>query len=109
MGCLTSKAQYVLTLKAKPYPIDEQALAETKRCLSCGHCNLCGRCLVFCPDVSLSVNKQGTKLEVDEMHCKGCGICAYECPRRAIAMERYTWKRHLLGPKPQQRPQPWLE
>ncbi len=67
---------------------DEQALAEARRCLSCGHCNLCGRCLVFCPDVSLSVNKQGTKPEVDEMHCKGCGICAYECPRRAIAMER---------------------
>lgn len=67
---------------------DEQALAEAKRCLSCGHCNLCGRCLVFCPDVSLSVNKQGTKPEVDEMHCKGCGICAYECPRRAITMER---------------------
>jgi Pyruvate/2-oxoacid:ferredoxin oxidoreductase delta subunit len=66
----------------------EQALAEAKRCLSCGHCNLCGRCLVFCPDVSLSVNKQGTKPEVDEMHCKGCGICAYECPRRAITMER---------------------
>jgi Pyruvate/2-oxoacid:ferredoxin oxidoreductase delta subunit len=67
---------------------DQRALAEAKRCLSCGHCNLCGRCLVFCPDVSLSVNKQGTKLEVDEMHCKGCGICAYECPRRAIEMGR---------------------
>ena len=66
----------------------EQALAEAKRCLSCGHCNLCGRCLVFCPDASLSVNNQGTKPEVDEMHCKGCGICAYECPRRAITMER---------------------
>ena len=67
---------------------DEQVLAEAKRCLSCGHCNLCGRCLVFCPDVSLSVNEQSTKPEVDEMHCKGCGICAYECPRRAITMER---------------------
>jgi len=67
---------------------DEQALAEAKRCLSCGHCNLCGRCLVFCPDVSLSINEQETKPEVDEMHCKGCGICAYECPRRAITMER---------------------
>jgi Pyruvate/2-oxoacid:ferredoxin oxidoreductase delta subunit len=67
---------------------DDQALAEAKRCLSCGHCNLCGRCLVFCPDVSLSVNEQGTKPEVDKMHCKGCGICAYECPRRAITMER---------------------
>jgi Pyruvate/2-oxoacid:ferredoxin oxidoreductase delta subunit len=67
---------------------DEQALAEAKRCLSCGHCNLCGRCLMFCPDVSLSVNKQGTKPEVDETHCKGCGICAYECPRGAIVMER---------------------
>jgi len=67
---------------------DTQALDEAKRCLSCGHCNLCGRCLVFCPDVSLSINKQRTKIEVDEMHCKGCGICAYECPRRAITMER---------------------
>ena len=77
--CIDSKGQ---TLS------DEQALAEAKRCLSCGHCNLCGRCLVFCPDVSLSVNEEGTKPEVDEMHCKGCGICAYECPRRAITMER---------------------
>ena len=67
---------------------DEQAQAEAKRCLSCGHCNLCGRCLLFCPDVSLRVNKQGAKPEVDELHCKGCGICAYECPRRAISMER---------------------
>lgn len=66
---------------------NEHALAEAKRCLSCGHCNLCGRCLVFCPDVSLSVNEQATKPEVDEMHCKGCGICAYECPRRIITME----------------------
>ena len=78
-ACAASKGQ---TLS------DEQVLAEAKRCLSCGHCNLCGRCLVFCPDVSLSVNKQGTKPEVDELHCKGCGICAYECPRGAIAMER---------------------
>jgi len=67
---------------------DEQVLAEARRCLSCGHCNLCGRCLVFCPDVSLSVNDKGTKPEVDEVHCKGCGICAYECPRGAIIMEK---------------------
>jgi Pyruvate/2-oxoacid:ferredoxin oxidoreductase delta subunit len=66
----------------------EQALTEARRCLSCGHCNLCGRCLVFCPDVSLSVNEQMQRLQVDMKHCKGCGICARECPRGAIVMER---------------------
>ena len=65
-----------------------QALAEAERCLSCGHCNLCGRCLVFCPDVSLSVDEAEQRPQVDLMHCKGCGICAHECPRRAIVMER---------------------
>ena len=67
---------------------EDSVLAEAERCLSCGHCNLCGRCLMFCPDVSLRVNPQGTAPEVDEMHCKGCGICAHECPRRAIVMKR---------------------
>ena len=64
-----------------------QALEEAGRCLSCGHCNLCGQCLVFCPDVSLRVDEQAGKLQIDEMHCKGCGICAHECPRGALVME----------------------
>ncbi len=67
---------------------DDQALAEARQCLSCGHCNLCGRCLVFCPDVSLSVNEQTQRPQVDLQHCKGCGICAHECPRGAMVMER---------------------
>jgi Pyruvate/2-oxoacid:ferredoxin oxidoreductase delta subunit len=67
---------------------ENSALAEAERCFSCGHCNLCGRCLVFCPDVSLSVSQSNSEPEVDEMHCKGCGICAYECPRGAMVMKR---------------------
>lgn len=58
---------------------------EAERCFSCGVCNKCENCFVFCPD--LAVMKTEDKYEFDYDFCKGCGVCAYECPRYAISME----------------------
>lgn len=58
---------------------------EAERCFSCGICNKCDNCYVFCPD--LAVMKSDDKYEFDYDFCKGCGVCAYECPRYAISME----------------------
>ena len=57
---------------------------EANRCFSCGVCNKCDNCFVFCPD--MSVLKKGGKYEYDYEYCKGCGVCALECPRNAIAL-----------------------
>lgn len=61
------------------------ALQEAERCFSCGICNKCDNCFVFCPD--LAVMKSNDKYEFDYDFCKGCGVCASECPRNAITME----------------------
>jgi Pyruvate/2-oxoacid:ferredoxin oxidoreductase delta subunit len=63
----------------------EQVLAEAERCLSCGTCNQCGLCVMFCPDASIQKHRKG--VVVDLYHCKGCGICAYECARGVITLE----------------------
>jgi len=48
-------------------------------------CNKCGLCWVYCPDVAISIKKDGF-CEFDLDYCKGCGICAKECPMKAIVM-----------------------
>jgi len=66
---------------------EETAKMEAERCFSCGTCNLCDTCFIFCPDVAISrVDHRGYEVNYD--YCKGCGVCAEECPRHAISMER---------------------
>ncbi|MCB9647220.1 MAG: 2-oxoacid:acceptor oxidoreductase family protein [Deltaproteobacteria bacterium] len=60
--------------------------SEAARCLSCGVCNQCGRCVTYCPEGVL-VLKEG-QVAFDYDYCKGCGVCAAECPRGGIVMER---------------------
>jgi 2-oxoacid:acceptor oxidoreductase gamma subunit (pyruvate/2-ketoisovalerate family) len=62
----------------------DDALAEAKRCMSCGVCNACDRCVTYCPEGILRRN--GDTFEFHYDYCKGCGLCAAECPRGAIAM-----------------------
>jgi NADPH-dependent glutamate synthase beta subunit-like oxidoreductase len=64
---------------------DELALAEARRCLSCGLCSGCDRCWLACPDMSIVV--EDLIYRVDLEHCKGCLLCVVECPRGAIVAE----------------------
>ncbi len=58
-------------------------LEEIERCFSCGHCNACGTCFVFCPDGAITWDDGPT---VDLEFCKGCGICVAECPGHAFVL-----------------------
>jgi NADPH-dependent glutamate synthase beta subunit-like oxidoreductase len=63
----------------------EEALAEIERCYSCGHCNACGTCFVFCPDAAIRWDDGPV---FDYQVCKGCGICTTECPGQALVFVR---------------------
>jgi NADPH-dependent glutamate synthase beta subunit-like oxidoreductase len=62
---------------------DAEVLAEIDRCLSCGHCNSCGTCFVFCPDGAI-IWDEGPR--IDHEFCKGCGICVAECPGHVMVL-----------------------
>ena len=62
---------------------DAEVLHEIERCLSCGHCNACGTCFVFCPDGVLTWENGPV---IDYEFCKGCGICVAECPGHAMIL-----------------------
>jgi len=63
------------------------ALKEAERCFSCGTCNECENCYVFCPDASINKTEEILSHQVDYDFCKGCGICFSECPRGAISLK----------------------
>jgi len=65
----------------------EFALREGERCFSCGTCNECENCYIFCPDASILMREGKIFHQVDYDFCKGCGVCFVECPRRAISLE----------------------
>ena len=66
------------------------ALEEAERCFSCGTCNECENCYVFCPDASIMKTEEVFSHQVDYDFCKGCGICFSECPRGAISLKEET-------------------
>ena len=59
-------------------------IGEAKRCLSCGVCNECDRCVIYCPEGVLK--RVGHEFVFDYSYCKGCAVCASECPRNVIFM-----------------------
>jgi NADPH-dependent glutamate synthase beta subunit-like oxidoreductase/Pyruvate/2-oxoacid:ferredoxin oxidoreductase delta subunit len=61
------------------------ALTEIERCYSCGYCNHCGTCFVFCPDAAIGWD-EGPVLDLE--FCKGCGICSVECPGHVLLFVR---------------------
>ena len=70
---------------------EEQAVAEAKRCMSCGMCFECDNCVIFCPqDAVFRVNKDrsttGRYVDTDYDRCIGCHICADVCPTGYIDM-----------------------
>ncbi len=67
----------------------EAALAETKRCMSCGLCMVCDRCRIFCCEEAISrdlTRPQGRVMFTDYAKCVGCGTCADICPCHYIEM-----------------------
>jgi 2-oxoacid:acceptor oxidoreductase delta subunit (pyruvate/2-ketoisovalerate family) len=69
------------------------AQREAERCFSCGTCNGCDTCWLFCPDVAIS-RSDHVDYQVNYDYCKGCGVCAEECPREAISIEEeLKWRK----------------
>ena len=58
---------------------------ESRRCLSCGVCNACDRCVTYCPDGVLK--REGGEILFDYDYCKGCGVCVSECSRAVIYLK----------------------
>ena len=80
----------VIALERRRTGFDEvhqglEGVAEARRCLSCGVCNSCDRCVTYCPDGVLK--RVGDELVFDYEYCKGCGVCASECSRAVIYMK----------------------
>jgi len=67
----------------------EQALNEAKRCLSCGLCNTCTQCRVYCPQGAVSRDlsrPKGRTMFTDYTLCTGCHVCFEACPTAYIQM-----------------------
>jgi NADPH-dependent glutamate synthase beta subunit-like oxidoreductase len=80
----------VLPFAARKSSFDEvrqglEDIEEAKRCLSCGVCNSCDRCVTYCPDGVLK--RVGDEIVFDYDYCKGCGVCVSECSRAVIYMK----------------------
>jgi NADPH-dependent glutamate synthase beta subunit-like oxidoreductase len=66
-----------------------QALAEAGRCMSCGLCNVCDQCRIYCPQdaVSRSLKRpRGQVMFTDYTRCTGCHVCFEACPTGYIQM-----------------------
>jgi 2-oxoacid:acceptor oxidoreductase delta subunit (pyruvate/2-ketoisovalerate family) len=68
----------------------ELVIAEAARCFSCGRCNDCDNCWIYCPDIAIS--RDTGAYEIDYDYCKGCTLCAAVCPRGVISViEEEKW------------------
>jgi Pyruvate/2-oxoacid:ferredoxin oxidoreductase delta subunit len=64
----------------------EQALAEAKRCFSCGNCFECDTCRDYCPDQAIRKVGKGEGYVIDFDQCSRCGICTLKCPCGSLEM-----------------------
>jgi len=70
---------------------EKQAVAEAKRCMSCGLCFECDNCVVYCPQkavfkVPKAKATTGRYVDTDYGKCIGCHICHDVCPTGYIQM-----------------------
>ena len=70
---------------------EQQAIAEAKRCMSCGLCFECDNCVVYCPQTAVYKVKKteattGRYVATDYDRCIGCHICHDVCPTGYIQM-----------------------
>lgn len=60
----------------------EAARKEAERCLVCGTCVGCNRCMVFCPEGAvIPPEEPGGEYLYRNEYCKGCNTCASVCLR----------------------------
>jgi Pyruvate/2-oxoacid:ferredoxin oxidoreductase delta subunit len=63
------------------------AIAEARRCLSCGACFECDNCYKYCPDQAvLKPLAPGQPYRFKLEFCQGCNKCAEQCPSNYIEM-----------------------
>jgi NADPH-dependent glutamate synthase beta subunit-like oxidoreductase/Pyruvate/2-oxoacid:ferredoxin oxidoreductase delta subunit len=73
-------------------PLSEpDAVAEAKRCMSCGMCFECDNCVVYCPQTAVfrvpkSKATTGRYVDTNYDKCIGCHICKDVCPTGYIQM-----------------------
>lgn len=70
---------------------EEEAVAEAKRCMSCGMCFECDNCVIYCPQEAVKRTPAkdrttGRYVYTDYARCIGCHICADVCPTGYIDM-----------------------
>ena len=70
---------------------EADAVAEAKRCMSCGMCFQCDNCVVYCPQTAVfrvpkSKSTVGRYVDTDYTKCIGCHICHDVCPTGYIQM-----------------------
>jgi len=70
---------------------EAEAVAEAKRCMSCGQCFECDNCVVYCPQTAVfkvpkAKSTTGRYVDTDYAKCIGCHICKDVCPTGYIQM-----------------------
>jgi NADPH-dependent glutamate synthase beta subunit-like oxidoreductase len=66
---------------------ETQAMAEAKRCLSCGMCFECDTCWQYCQEQAIQKPVQkGSPYRIKLEFCTGCKKCAESCPCGYIEM-----------------------
>jgi Pyruvate/2-oxoacid:ferredoxin oxidoreductase delta subunit len=66
---------------------EAQALAEAKRCLSCGMCFECETCWQYCQEQAIvKPAERGMPYRIKLGFCTGCKKCAEQCPCGYIDM-----------------------
>ncbi len=59
---------------------EEEALAEARRCMSCGLCMDCETCWMYCTNSCFVKLPKGEHYRIKLEVCNGCKKCAEECP-----------------------------
>jgi Pyruvate/2-oxoacid:ferredoxin oxidoreductase delta subunit len=65
---------------------EADALAEAKRCMSCGTCFDCENCWMYCTSNCFVKLAKGEHCKIKLELCNGCKKCAEECPCGYIEM-----------------------
>ena len=79
-GILISEPGCATQFKTGDWRTGQKPVTDYEKCVKCG------RCYIFCPDLSWQPREDGMYDWLGD-YCKGCGICAVECPANAITME----------------------